>query len=58
MIRYALRRAFEAVPLLLGVATLVFFMLHLAPGDPTAMYFRPGMSPEAMDHIRRNLGLD
>jgi peptide/nickel transport system permease protein len=58
MIRFALRRVLEAVPLLLGVATLVFFMLHLAPGDPTAMYFGPGMTPEAMEHVRRNLGLD
>jgi peptide/nickel transport system permease protein len=58
MIRYALRRTLEAVPLLLGVATLVFFMLHLAPGDPTAMYIGPGMSPEAMDNVRRNFGLD
>jgi peptide/nickel transport system permease protein len=58
VIRYALRRALEAAPILLGVATLVFFMLHMAPGDPTAIYFGPGMSPEAMDQIRRNLGLD
>jgi peptide/nickel transport system permease protein len=58
MIRYALRRALEAVPLLLGVATLVFFMIHLAPGDPTAMYFGSGMSSDAMDQVRRNLGFD
>jgi len=27
-------RIFQAVPTLLGVATLVFFLLHLVPGDP------------------------
>jgi len=56
--RFALRRALGAVPILLGVATIVFFLFNLAPGDPTAMYFGPGMSPETLEQIRRNLGLD
>jgi len=54
----ALRRILTAIPLLLGVATIVFFVLSLAPGDPAALYFGPGMSPETMDQIRRNMGLD
>jgi len=58
LIRYALRRTLGAIPLLLGVATIVFFLLSLAPGDPTSIYFGPGMSPEAIDQVRRNLGLD
>lgn len=58
MIRYALRRALEAIPILLGVATIVFLILSLAPGDPAAVYFGPGVSPEAMEQIRRNLGLE
>lgn len=58
MIRYALGRILAAIPILLGVATIVFFLLSLAPGDPTSIYFGPGMSPEAMDQVRRNLGLD
>ena len=58
MIRYALRRVLEAIPILLGVATIVFFILGLAPGDPTGVYFGPGMSPEVLEQLRRNLGLD
>lgn len=58
MIRFSLRRILQAVPILLGVATIVFFLLSLAPGDPTAVYFGPGMSPEVLEQIRRNLGLD
>ena len=58
MARYALRRILLSIPLLLGVATLVFFLLSLAPGDAASLYFSPGMSPETMDQIRRNLGLD
>ncbi len=58
MLVYAARRVLAAVPLLLGVATIVFVVLALAPGDPASMYLRPGMSPETLDQIRRNMGLD
>jgi peptide/nickel transport system permease protein len=58
MIRYLLRRLVGAVPLVLGVATIVFFVVHLAPGDPVSVYTAPGVSPEAMDQVRRNMGLD
>jgi len=43
---------------MLGVATLVFVVLSLAPGDPSTLYFGPGMSPETLDRIRRDMGLD
>ena len=58
MASLALRRILTAIPLMLGVATIVFFVLSLAPGDPTALYFRPGMSPETLEQLRRNMGLD
>lgn len=58
VIRYGLRRLLQAVPLLLGIVTLLFFLLHLAPGDPTAAYFNPNVSPEVIEQMRRNLGLD
>jgi ABC-type dipeptide/oligopeptide/nickel transport system permease component len=32
--RIILIRVLQAIPTLLGVATLVFFLLHLVPGDP------------------------
>ena len=58
MISYVFRRVLTALPLLLGVATIVFLVLSLAPGDPSAIYFGPGMSPETLERIRRDLGLD
>jgi peptide/nickel transport system permease protein len=58
MTRYALRRLLAAIPLILGVLTILFVVLNLAPGDPTSLYFGPNMSPEVMEQIRRNLGLD
>lgn len=58
LIRYALRRLVEAVPILLGIVTLIFLLLHLAPGDPATAYFNPNVSPEIIDRMRENLGLD
>jgi peptide/nickel transport system permease protein len=55
---YILRRLLGAIPLLIGIATLIFFVLNLAPGDPTAFYFSPNMPPAIMEQLRQNLGLD
>ena len=35
--RFLLKRLLLLVPVLLGVATFVFAMLHLAPGDPARL---------------------
>jgi len=48
----------QAIPLLLGIVTVIFFVFHLAPGDPTHLWFNPGVPPEAMQQMRDNLGLD
>jgi peptide/nickel transport system permease protein len=55
---FILRRLLGAVPLLLGIATLIFFILNLAPGDPTAYLFGPGIAPEIIERQRHILGLD
>jgi len=56
--RYAVRRLLGAIPLLWGIVTLLFLLLHLAPGDPTAAYFNPNVSPDVIEQMRRNFGLD
>ncbi|HET9949958.1 MAG TPA: ABC transporter permease [Longimicrobiales bacterium] len=58
MTRYLTRRLLGAVPVLLGIATVVFFALDLAPGDPADYMTSPGMSREAIEQIRANFGLD
>jgi peptide/nickel transport system permease protein len=58
MASYVLRRLLGAIPLVLGVATILFFVLSLAPGDPVSLFAGPNVSPEALEAIRRNLGLD
>ena len=55
---YVLRRLLGAIPLLLGIATIIFFILALAPGDPTAAYFNPNLPAAVLEQLRHNFGLD
>lgn len=58
MLRYAGSRLLQAVPLLLGIVTLTFVLLHLAPGDPTQALANPNIPPEVFERMRVNWGLD
>ena len=58
MTGYILKRALQAIPTLLGASTLIFFLMHAAPGDPTSMYLRPDIDPAVIEQMRKNLGLD
>ena len=58
MTTFIVRRLFGAVPLVLGIATIIFFVVNLAPGDPANRFLNPNMSPEAREQVRVNLGLD
>ena len=59
MTKYIIRRFIFAVPVILGVATLVFFMLHLIPGDPIATIFaQQSMTEAQIQTIRERLGLN
>ena len=58
MLAYLVRRLLGAIPLLLGILTLIFFVLQLAPGDPIAKFANPNVSPEVLEQMRRNFGLD
>ena len=58
MTKYLVRRLLGAIPLILGIATIVFFAVNLAPGDPTLYYISPGMTQEVVEQMRVNFGLD
>jgi ABC-type dipeptide/oligopeptide/nickel transport system permease component len=59
MILYIGRRLLWAIPVLWGVATLVFVIMRLLPGDPAAlMLSEAGGSAQAIAELRADLGLD
>src|SRR5690242_19519704 len=55
---YLLRRVLLTVPVLLGVATLVFALMHLVPGDPAQVMLGESAAPSDVVELRGRLGLD
>jgi ABC-type dipeptide/oligopeptide/nickel transport system permease component len=58
VLRYLLRRIVLTIPVLLGVATLVFSLIHLVPGDPAQAMLGEGASQKDVIELRARLGLD
>src|SRR4051794_18965419 len=58
MVRYLLRRLLLTMPVVLGVATLVFALIHLVPGDPAQAMLGEGAGADDIARLRTNLGLD
>jgi ABC-type dipeptide/oligopeptide/nickel transport system permease component len=58
MLRYLVRRLLLTLPVLLGVATLVFALIHLVPGDPAQSMLGEGASQEEVVALREALGLN
>ena len=58
MIRFLLSRLLSAVPVVLGVALLVFLLLHLVPGDPVELMLGDSARPADREALRHALGLD
>jgi peptide/nickel transport system permease protein len=57
--RYLVQRVAQAALVVLGVVVVVFFMLHLVPGDPVQVLFGDAPVPkEQVESVRRQLGLD
>lgn len=55
---YLLRRLAQTVPIALLVATLVFSLIHLIPGDPVEMMLGEGAQRSEVEDLRHELGLD
>ena len=60
---YVVKRLLQAIPLLLGIATVTFFIVHLAPGDPMDFYLqeqyrRREVDPQVIELLRKKYGLD
>ncbi|HKC24150.1 MAG TPA: ABC transporter permease [Thermoanaerobaculia bacterium] len=54
----SVRRLGSLLLLLLGAATVVFFLIHLIPGDPAAAMLGEGAAPADVAALRSALGLD
>ena len=55
---YILRRLVQAIPVLFGVTLIVFFMIHLVPGDPARTMLGVRATPSRVAALHREWGLD
>jgi ABC-type dipeptide/oligopeptide/nickel transport system permease component len=58
MLTFLARRLVLTVPVLVGVATLVFLLIHFIPGDPAQAMLGESAAPSEVAALRQRLGLD
>ena len=56
--QYTIRRILQAIPVLLGVVTITYFLVEALPGDPVSIMLGPSPSAEQAAAIRAKYGLD
>ena len=55
---FLLRRLLWTAPIMLGVLTLIFFLIHLIPGDPVDLMLGEQALPADRELLREQLGLN
>ena len=58
MLSYILKRLVSAIPVLLGITVIVFLIMSMIPGDPATAILGSYATPENVEKINRDLGLD
>ncbi len=58
MLQYLVKRLLGLIPTLALVAVLVFMFVHLLPGDPARLAAGVDATPETVELVRKDLGLD
>lgn len=58
MLAYTIRRIVIAIPTLLVVLTIVFVLVRIAPGDPAEVRLGEYASKQAVEALRKEMGLD
>src|SRR5713101_6690849 len=58
LIRYALLRLAQMVPVLLGITLVAFLLLRVMPGDPATLILGTRGTAEDIARLKAQLGLD
>lgn len=58
MLAYIGRRLVAAIPVLFGLSVIVFLIIALIPGDPATAILGSFATPENVERLNRQLGLD
>jgi peptide/nickel transport system permease protein len=55
---FVLRRLFQAIPVIFFSTFMVFMIIHLIPGDAAAVLAGPNATPQTLEALRKEMGLD
>lgn len=58
LLTYIVKRVFLIVPIVLGVLAITFLISHIVPGDAAQLMAGPRATPEIIERIRHEHGLD
>ena len=58
MTSYIIRRLLMLIPILIGVATIVFILMYIVPGDPARLMMGQHADQATLQSIRHEMGLD
>ena len=58
MWKYIVKRLLWMIPVLLGIAVVIFTIMYFCPGDPAASILGNGATPAALEAKRAEMGLD
>jgi len=58
MLGIVFKRLLLVIPNLIGVVIVTFLLTRALPGDPAAFFAGPAATKEAIEQVRKNLGLD
>lgn len=56
--KYILKRVISIIPVLLIMSFIVFFLIHLISGDPAKVILGDQATPEAVERLREQMGLN
>jgi ABC-type dipeptide/oligopeptide/nickel transport system permease component len=57
-IRFIVKRLILMLPILLGITILTFFISNTIPGDPARLILGPKATPEGIERLREEMGLN
>ncbi len=58
MVKYFFKRLGQALIVLIGVTLVTFLLLNVIPGDPVAVMLDKNATPQAVENLRHEWGLD
>ena len=58
MIKYIINRILQSIPIIVGVITISFLFIYIAPGDPAISMLGENYKEETLQQIHKDLNLD